>query len=199
MENSAAATEDQSMEEILQSIRRIIAEEGEDATQTQANGSDVLELTDMVTEEGSVISLENPAAPPAEVVEEQPASIAEAVEAEMPPAEEEDVLKNIDAMLGSPAASPVEEAIAEPKDALQEIDSLLSNEAATAAANAFRNLKRPQAEVLPAIDSLAFRSGTTVEDLMMESLRPMLKSWLDNNLPAIVERIVEREVRKLAQ
>jgi cell pole-organizing protein PopZ len=33
--------------------------------------------------------------------------------------------------------------------------------------------------------------------MVMDMLRPMMKSWLDANLPVIVERIVEREVRKL--
>ncbi|GGB58237.1 DUF2497 domain-containing protein [Henriciella pelagia] len=39
----------------------------------------------------------------------------------------------------------------------------------------------------------------TLEGLMMEMLRPMLKEWLDANLPAIVERKVEEEVRRIAR
>lgn len=207
MENTATATEDQSMEEILQSIRRIIAEEGEDAAApTPAAGSDVLELTDVVTEDGAVVNIQTE--PPAK--QEEEINIDDIMFDAVPPAAEpeeehkepisadDDVLKNIDAMIGTPAVEETPSASAG-MDPLQEIDSLLSSEAANAAANAFKSLKRPQAEVLPAVDSLAFRSGATVEDLMMESLRPMLKSWLDTNLPAIVERIVEREVRKLAQ
>ena len=31
-------------------------------------------------------------------------------------------------------------------------------------------------------------SGKTVEDLVKEMLRPMLKEWLDRNLPPMVER-----------
>lgn len=206
MENTATATEDQSMEEILQSIRRIIAEEGEDTAPTPAAGSDVLELTDVVTEDGAVVNIQAEA--PAKQEEEiniddimfdaVPAAAEPEEEHKEPMSEDDDVLKNIDAMIGTPVVEETHSASAG-MDPLQEIDSLLSSEAANAAANAFKSLKRPQAEVLPAVDSLAFRSGTTVEDLMMESLRPMLKSWLDTNLPAIVERIVEREVRKLAQ
>jgi hypothetical protein len=41
--------------------------------------------------------------------------------------------------------------------------------------------------------------GRPVEDLVMELLRPMLRDWLDRNLPTIVERIVEREVRYLSR
>ncbi len=51
---------------------------------------------------------------------------------------------------------------------------------------------------MPKTDSASFRSGATVEDLMMEAMRPMLKSWLDANLQPIVEHLVEREVRRIA-
>ena len=42
-------------------------------------------------------------------------------------------------------------------------------------------------------------SGTsvTLEDLTRELLRPMLKDWLDANLPPMVERIVRDEIRKM--
>ena len=39
----------------------------------------------------------------------------------------------------------------------------------------------------------------TIEALVRELMRPMLKDWLDHNLPAIVERIVEREVKRVAE
>jgi len=39
----------------------------------------------------------------------------------------------------------------------------------------------------------------TLEGLMMELLRPMIKEWLDANLPAIVERKVEEEVQRIAR
>jgi cell pole-organizing protein PopZ len=42
-----------------------------------------------------------------------------------------------------------------------------------------------------------FRSGTTVEDLVVEALRPMLKEWLDAHLPEVVERLVQREIQKI--
>ncbi|UYN97697.1 MAG: DUF2497 domain-containing protein [Enhydrobacter sp.] len=41
--------------------------------------------------------------------------------------------------------------------------------------------------------------GKTIEDLVKEMLRPMLKDWLDRNLPAIVERSVEREIARLTR
>ena len=34
----------------------------------------------------------------------------------------------------------------------------------------------------------------TLDDVVREALRPMLKSWLDENLPRVVERMVQAEV-----
>lgn len=42
-------------------------------------------------------------------------------------------------------------------------------------------------------------SGVTIEDMMREMLRPMLKEWLDANLPAIVEAQVRKEVERIAR
>jgi hypothetical protein len=43
----------------------------------------------------------------------------------------------------------------------------------------------------------AFKSGETVEDIVSEMLKPMMKDWLDNNLPKLVNQIVEREIAKI--
>ena len=37
----------------------------------------------------------------------------------------------------------------------------------------------------------------TVSDMVKELIRPMLREWLDENLPGIVERVVRREIQKL--
>lgn len=41
--------------------------------------------------------------------------------------------------------------------------------------------------------------GVTVESMMREMLRPMLKDWLDENLPTIVERMVEKEIARVSR
>jgi uncharacterized protein len=195
-DTKAASGEDQSMEEILQSIRRIIAEDGEGEavpaapapvfTETPKPSEDILELTDMVMEDGAVVAVEKKETAPAE-----PIDIDALFDSPAPAAESDDVLKNIDAMVPAPAVAPPN---------FDTLDSLLSQPAAQAASQAFKSLKKPMVEApFAPVDSAAFRSGATVEDLMMELMRPMLKSWLDTNLPSIVERIVEREVRKLTQ
>jgi uncharacterized protein len=39
----------------------------------------------------------------------------------------------------------------------------------------------------------------TLEDVVRETLRPMLKSWLDENLPDVVERMVEAEIERVTR
>ena len=41
--------------------------------------------------------------------------------------------------------------------------------------------------------------ATTIEGLVREMMRPMLKEWLDENLPGIVEKHVEAEVQRIAR
>jgi cell pole-organizing protein PopZ len=38
-----------------------------------------------------------------------------------------------------------------------------------------------------------------IEDSVKEMLRPMLKQWLDDNLPGIVERLVRQEIERVAR
>lgn len=69
--------------------------------------------------------------------------------------------------------------------------AILSEASAAAGRNAFSALAAaasPQAAV----------SGTTLDALVMEALRPMLKQWLDTNLPAIVEDMVQREIDRIS-
>jgi uncharacterized protein len=42
-------------------------------------------------------------------------------------------------------------------------------------------------------------NARTLEDLVKELMRPMLKSWLDDNLPNLVERIVKAEIERVSR
>lgn len=42
-------------------------------------------------------------------------------------------------------------------------------------------------------------NGRTLEDLVSDMMRPMLKNWLDDNLPTIVERLVRSEIERVAR
>jgi cell pole-organizing protein PopZ len=39
----------------------------------------------------------------------------------------------------------------------------------------------------------------SLEEAVSEMLRPMLKSWLDDNLPTLVERLVKAEIERLTR
>jgi cell pole-organizing protein PopZ len=43
------------------------------------------------------------------------------------------------------------------------------------------------------------QNARTLEDLVREMLRPMLKAWLDDNLPSMVERIVRAEIERVSR
>ena len=43
------------------------------------------------------------------------------------------------------------------------------------------------------------QNAKTLEDLVKEMLRPMLKAWLDDNLPNLVERLVRAEIERVSR
>lgn len=83
-------------------------------------------------------------------------------------------------------------------------DALVGSGVVGAASSAFARLNQAVQESVPqpaahepgpSIDG----NGKTIEDLVKEMLRPMLKEWLDRNLPPMVERFVEREIVRLTR
>jgi cell pole-organizing protein PopZ len=77
-------------------------------------------------------------------------------------------------------------------------------ESAAAAAPAQQILSRSTVSAVEsAFNSLAntvlSNNARTLEDLVKEMLRPMLKSWLDDNLPGLVERIVKAEIERVSR
>ena len=42
-----------------------------------------------------------------------------------------------------------------------------------------------------------YRGGPSIEDLVREEIRPILKDWLDNHLPPLVERLVRAEIERV--
>jgi uncharacterized protein len=47
--------------------------------------------------------------------------------------------------------------------------------------------------------TVLIQNACTLEDLVKEMLRPMLKGWLDDNLPGLVERIVRAEIERVSR
>ncbi len=74
------------------------------------------------------------------------------------------------------------------------IAGLASVETANAAAGSVTNLVRA---LTSDRGTQVFSGGPTIADLVREEMRPMLKAWLDNNLPPLVERLVRAEIERV--
>jgi cell pole-organizing protein PopZ len=68
-------------------------------------------------------------------------------------------------------------------------DPLLSEETTAAVDSAFNALTQ----------TVLVQNARTLEDLVREMLRPLLKSWLDDNLPSLVERLVRAEIERVSR
>jgi hypothetical protein len=67
--------------------------------------------------------------------------------------------------------------------------SLISSSTSAAVDSAFNSLAH----------TVLVQNARTLEDLVREMLRPMLKAWLDDNLPGMVERIVRAEIERVSR
>ena len=88
-------------------------------------------------------------------------------------------------------AAPTEEDVLELDDPVTEEAGLMSSNVAAASR-----------ERLSALSALRQRSDLPADTgpldaVVREMLRPMLKAWLDENLPAIVEQLVTREIARI--
>jgi uncharacterized protein len=237
-----AKVQEPSMEEILASIRRIIADDEAKPAAAEKPASALAAAKPAVMKDipPSAIAPAPKPAPPAP----KPAP------APPPPAPEPVASNNqddIDAMLASlDAATPesdIRPAQAEP-DVFDLTDEMaLPDPPPAPAASSFHKiepqddieftetaaakaLNRPPAFEPPAFESVAAQqplmlsrstvsavesafntlantvlsnNARTLEDLVKEMLRPMLKSWLDDNLPGLVERIVKAEIERVSR
>ena len=172
-----------SMEEILASIRRIISEDGEDGEGKPAATAEpdgVLELTEMVAEGGEVVSLRDQARKHerSDMREASPAKSREA-----PPAKES--MREEPSLTAPAQVAPVQAAPATGKP------GLMSEEREAAAVAAMGGLLDAVQDDTPAGGS------KTVDEIARELMRPMLRSWLDENLPVLVERLVKDEIERV--
>ncbi|MDF3075531.1 MAG: hypothetical protein K0S54_3198 [Alphaproteobacteria bacterium] len=252
-----------SMDDILASIRRIIDEDGSKTRKPPvAPGSktatDILELTEMVNEDGSVTSLQKPLdAPdlaPKPMDDDEPPIYADRGErdriagspsSEMSrpvlagdprPADEPRPIMDAPAQtaplrpqvqpapapaapstsiqpprimpaptLGGISLTPVNTPPQPPAQPQASQSGLVSGQTASAATAAFDRLAQAalQQQTPPAPPASRAPSptvgGRALEDMVGEMLRPMLQQWLDSNLPAIVERLVQQEIQKMSK
>lgn len=186
--------EEPSMEEILASIRRIISEDGaeerkppdtraaEKSPATQARrvadeaaagtlaevAEEVLELTDEVDDQGNVVAASEP-------------------EAKSPDEEE------LPVEMSDPQSE--EAAVSVPSQPAEPLMEVSSKEAA---AGAFAALESQVGFGLAEQSAQRITpGGRTIEDHVLEMLRPMLREWLDEHLPQMVQRLVQREIDRI--
>jgi cell pole-organizing protein PopZ len=167
--NDAKSPQEPSMEEILASIRRIISED----TDTPKGGGMEAAPAAMAFDD-DVLELTDRFDEPAAPAHTSSANIFD---------DEDDF----------PAQ-------AAPKFNLdeQDDDGFLSHAAASATADAFASLQHQEPEP-PAYhepEEEETGPGLTVERLVRETLKPILKDWLDRNLPPMVEQIVRSEIER---
>lgn len=146
-----------SMEDILSSIKRIIAEEGESAVATRARRP------------------ARAAPPPPAVDEDEILELSEPV-----PTESRQPV----------AATPEPESVAAPVLGEAPAEPILSATTAQATRGPLEALSRML--VKPDV-----AGSDTLEGLVREMLRPMLREWLDANLPRMVEEMVQREIARI--
>ncbi len=179
-----------SMEEILSSIKRIIAEEGEAAPgrgrragratppAAAAIEDEVLELSDPMPQERP---MDGPRSEPlrtaasAHAAEDAP-SIAPPVAEPTEPAR--------------PAKKGASPPAAERVDVPPDTAPIVSSGTVEATRGALDQLSRMLIKPEPSTDG-------TLEGLVREMLRPMLRDWLDASLPTLVEDLVAREIEKI--
>jgi cell pole-organizing protein PopZ len=181
-----ATSQEPTMEEILESIRKIISEEDDPAAAEQAAApataadnktveEEVLELVDLIEEEEEEGEKELP--PPAAAEEEL---------------EEEEDSPAADAPVVERAEPPSMPFLADGDD--EELIKLVSERTTDAGVAAFTDLARAVHGPWPLGDE-----DKTVEGMVLALLKPLLKEWLDLHLPGLVEELVRHEIERMVR
>ena len=76
-----------------------------------------------------------------------------------------------------------------PQRRAEDRDRLMSSDSGNAVHGAFSALAH----------TILAQNARTLEDLVAEMLQPMLKTWLDENLPTLVERLVQEEIQRVSR
>ena len=203
---------DPSMEEILASIRRILNEETNPeapaSTAPPEEADDVLLLDEsmlVVAQETSAMtepespapdaSLEQETSPSGQAVSVPPLSdpIDIGMHEKAPPGAQPAGNAEIEpaSMQQAGAVTAAADPLGEPPGLSQ--PSLVAPEAAAAAATSVGTLVR----TLAGRGTQVYSGGPTLEDMVRAELRPLLKDWLDTNLPPLVERLVRAEIERV--
>jgi cell pole-organizing protein PopZ len=174
------------MEEILASIRRIIADDDTGKIPPR-DENPMPRVPAPMAPTRSAPSRSVAAAPsPVEPVMQQDDVDSMLGDADKSPANSDpDVLDLTEAMAGEKPA-PMPDLQSGPAPVPR---TLISSSTSAAVDSAFNTLAH----------TVLAQNARTLEDLVREMLRPMLKSWLDDNLPAMVERLVRAEIERVSR
>lgn len=192
-----AAENEPSMEEILSSIRRIINEDEEEAPAAEAEAAPAEEESNSQDDIDSMFD-EAPAAEEEPAVEAEAEDVLELTDMVAEPDTGTDPMAMDDDLMIVDREEEEPEVVAEPEpvvdfDAVEAevADGIMSDGAAAAAMGSFHTLA----------DSIRIseEEGRTLEGVVRALLRPMLKEWLDANLPSIVDEKVQAEIDRVAR
>ena len=197
--------QDPSMEDILASIRRILSDDGEEGGDAAAAAPEPAptpetepeaetELAeedemDMAVALEEIVALEpepklEPEIEMEDMIEEsEPEAEPEPIPASPPPPQPadavEDILELTERMIAQPMTDPGAGA------------PILSTAAHQTSTDALQGLARA---LLSKRDIAIVSRDMTLEGLIREILRPILREWLDQNLPYLIERLVKKEI-----
>jgi len=211
-----AKSQEPSMEEILASIRRIIADD--DATKSVHSSAEAPRAESQQAPPASMPpSNAPPLAAPTPRLESESHPVPE--ERSATAADQSSDILDLTESMAAPmpqlsAANSPRSAMSNPAPQFRTIDGssdigfdetaeksavtmpageergrLLSGETSAAVDSAFNALAQ----------TVLVKNARTLEDLVREMLRPMLKSWLDDNLPGLVERLVRAEIERVSR
>ena len=193
------------MEEILASIRRIISEDDAPAeTPAPAMPQATPEPVPEPLAAETIFAAPIEPTPEPDPAEDDVLELTDRYEAPAESIGDLDVVQHApEPYPTEPEPAPIYESAPEPAFSPNSgYDTLVGDSAAASAASAFAGLaasfKKPEPTPSSSGD-LPFVSGNTVEAMVAEMLRPMLKDWLDNNLPGIVQAAVQKEVERIAR
>ncbi len=113
-----------------------------------------------------------------------------------PSSERDDGILNLDhgMMIDPPAPTPAD-TVPAPGQASPAADPVVGGDAARSAGRSLASLRAASREQAHLRVS---RGGPTIEDLVRDEMRPLLREWLDAHLPPLVERLVRAEIARIA-
>ena len=206
----AAKSQEPSMEEILASIRRIIAEDDSEKSAPRPAETTGVELNPdaAASSLGAARAMGDSYSPP----QESPSSSIGAFSGTAKAPRSSTILDLTEPMASSAPRSSAPGIDSSPApvppapidhDVVNEAMSVTHSSGAHDDERGGLMSSATSAAINSAFNALAqtvlVQNARTLEDLVREMLRPMLKVWLDDNLPGLVERLVRAEIERVSR